>query len=252
MLYVIAENLNASDPVVHAALAAGDRRWIEERARALVARGCDAIDVNAGTFGRSESDVLVWLAEVVEAVAELPLAIDSADASIVARAGLHRRQPPILNSIDVDSFVGADVPAAFEREGARLVVQLRRATTLPRTLDDRLLWTDAVLAAAAVRSIDVDRLLLDAVMLPWGDDLEAGRDLLDFVAEAHRRWPDLRTLVGLSNVSYGHSDAPRLHALWLDRLAHDGLGAALFDVLDPTCVAIARRGGGPRDRRAGA
>lgn len=240
-MYVIAENLNASDPDVQAALAAGDRRWIEERTRALVGRGCDAVDVNAGTFGRSEPEVLEWLAEVVEAVTELPLALDSASPDVLTRVGRGRRRAPIFNSIDVDDFVQGTLTLDLGRPDTRLVVQLRRGARLPRSLDDRLEWTREVLDGLDARSLAVERIFVDAVMLPWGDDLEAGRELFEFVEQAGRRWPGLHTLVGLSNVSYGHRDPIRLHALWLDGLARAGLGAVLLDVLDPTCMAIARR-----------
>lgn len=240
-MFVIAENLNASDPVVHAALAAGERRWIEERARMLAARGCDAIDVNAGTFGRSEIEVLGWMAEVVETAVEVPLCIDSARAEIVARVAERRRLAPVLNSLDVDAVLGGVLPSAFAREGSRLIVQLRRGQRLPRGHADRMEWTELVVEALAGQGIGHERIFLDVVMLPWGADEEAASELLEFVRSARRTWPDLSTLVGLSNVSYGHARAQELHATWLDRLQRAGLGAALFDALDATCMAIARR-----------
>lgn len=245
-MYVIAENLNSSDPAVHAALAAGDRRWIETRVRALVARGCDALDINAGTFGASEREVLGWLAEVVEPLSELPLSIDSARPQIVESVARERRSPPILNSIDVDEFVRGTLAPASAREGTRLVVQLRRGRQLPVSIEDRLAWTELVEQGAAAQGVALERIFLDAVMLPWGDDFAAGRGLREFVRCLARTTPTLRTLVGLSNVSYGHAEPLRLHAAWLDRLGSDGLGAVLLDALDPTCMAIARRTA-PRD-----
>ena len=242
-MYVVAQNLNSSDPEVHAALAAGDRRWLEERARTLAARGCDALDVNAGSFASSEFEVLNWALEVVEAVVDLPLAVDSADLQVLARAATGRRHAPLLNSVDLVALESLDdgpLGALVDREGSLLVVQLRRGAELPDSADLRLRWAERAVELLARRSIDPTRVLLDAVMLPWGGDLGAGRGLLDFVAEAGRRWPSLRTLVGLSNVSYGHGEPRALHEQWLRVLKERGLGAVLLDALDPTVLHIAR------------
>lgn len=240
-MLVIAENLNASDPVMHAAIAAGERRWFEDRARTLAARGCDAIDVNAGTFGSSEAEVLEWLAEIVEAAVTLPLSIDSSRPDVIARVAQGRRVAPILNSLDVDTVLASALPGALARSDTRLIVQLRRGRRLPTGCAERMEWTELAVEHLHEQGVAPQRLMIDAVMLPWGSRAEAGAELVEFVEVARRIWPELVTLVGLSNVSYGHARAPELHASWLDRLQRAGLGAVLLDVLDPVCMAIARR-----------
>ena len=81
---------------------------------------------------------------MVEPLTELPLSIDSAQPAVIAAVAAGRRQPPILNSIDVDGLVRGELLASTARAGTLLVVQLRRGRTLPTSAVDRSAWTELV------------------------------------------------------------------------------------------------------------
>jgi cobalamin-dependent methionine synthase I len=81
-------------------------------------------------------------------------------------------------------------------------------------------------------NIPGERVYLDPVLLPWGADLRAGQGLLDFIG----RFDALPTLVGISNVSFGHAQRGRLNRLWFAALADRGLSAAIIDPFDPALL----------------
>ncbi len=246
-MFLIAQTFNSSSPTVHAALAAGDRGWFESSVRAQLSAGLDYLECNASSFGSAELDVLGWLVEVVETLAEQPLSIDSPHPDVLASLVKKRRYPPLLNSVECTPDVLRTLPVeildALTGGRASLVVQLRRGATLPEGADQREAWAGEALVELGQHGVARDRVWVDPVLLPWGPQLEAGRGVFDFLDRSAKTWPGLVHLVGLSNVSFGHDDRRALHRLWLDELMSHGLRAAILDPFDAALIAHARQSG---------
>ena len=236
-MILIAETFNAGSPTVRAALQAGDRGWVEASLRRQVQTGVDYIECNASGFGPAEADILRWLVEIVEVAADVPVSVDSADPSLLAQLARGRRRPSLLNAIDATGIPPAI--AAAVRDGAQLVIQLRKGARLPGT-GEREAWAEEILTELARQDLPPASIFLDPVLLPWGADLDAGAPLLAFLdwCRSDPRHP--QTLVGLSNVSWGHADRRRVHRQWLPRLRTAGLDAAILDPFDSALVAAAR------------
>lgn len=236
---VIAETLNSSHPTVHAALAAGDRRWIEASVRRQVEAGVDQLDLNAGSFPGSEAMVLGWLAEVVEAAGDRPLSLDSGDPAVLLDTARRRRHPPLLNSLELGGEWPGELLSLVREGKAELVVQLRRGSSLPEG-DHAGRAAEAVERLRAAR-LPLERCFLDPVLLPWGDGFDQAEGLLAAVAEGRGRWPRLGWIGGLSNLSWGHERRHRLHREWLPRLVGAGFGALILNPFEPGLVELARR-----------
>lgn len=230
-MFWIGQTLNSSDPRVAEAMSTGERRWLESVARRQAQAGVHAIDVHAGTFGDDEIPILRAILPWIEAASNRRICVDSARLEVLLEVAEGRHHRPILNSLEL----GLEWPAQLASLGATgcdIVVQLRRGGQLPEGAEDRLAWTEEALERLDVLGVSRERVFIDPVLLAWGDDLQAGRGLLDFVADATRRWPRLRTLVGLGNVSYGHPGRGELHRRWLMELQSRGLRAAIVDPFD--------------------
>jgi len=236
-MILIAETFNAGTTPVRAALQAGDRGWVEVSLRRQLAAGVDLVECNASGFGDEEA-ILRWLVETVEPASPVPLSLDSADPQVLAAVATGRRRPPLLNSVDATGIAAPLADAV--RAGASIVVQLRRGDQLPRGCDDRLRLAEAALAAADRQGLPRERIWIDPGLLPWGDDVDAGRPLLAFLESFPRDPHGARTLVGLSNVSWGHPDRRRVNRDWLRRLRDAGLGGAILDPFDRDLLEVAR------------
>jgi len=239
-VFVIADTLTTTDMAVAGAVSGGDRSWLEARARALAEAGADALDLNASSLDAAEEAVLLWMAEIVEAAVDLPLSLDSPELEIVCRAAERRRSAPILNSWSLDRPIDDALLGSLERDGSRVVVQLRDGDRLPADAADRHRWAEGSRKAWEEHGIGADRLLFDAVALPWGTDLEAGRGLLEFVASTTAGQPECVTLVGLGNVGYGHPSPVEAQRRWLEVLVEAGLGAVLLDPIQPALRGLWR------------
>jgi len=235
---LIAQNLNSSDPAVAAALAGGDAAWVRECARRLESTGVDLIDCNAGALGQAEGDVLRWLVQTIEPMVRTQLSLDSADARVLVAAAKNRSRPVLLNSLALDFVWSQDLAGILVGTANRVVLSLRRGRNLPSTAGMRWDWAMTGVGRLVDLGVPVESIFVDAIALPWGDDLESGRAMLEFI----ERWSGggcrAGTLVGLGNIGFGHREAVRIHREWMERLVNVGLSAALVDAFEPGLRSI--------------
>jgi 5-methyltetrahydrofolate--homocysteine methyltransferase len=139
----------------------------------------------------------------------------------------------ILNSLALDTRWSDDFTALLVDGDCEAVLSLRRGHELPASAEERWAWATEGLARLEAKGVDPDRVLVDAIALPWGDDVDAGRGMLDFV----ERWSSAGTgagaLVGLGNFGHGQPEAVRINREWFARLGNVGLAAALVDAFEP-------------------
>lgn len=237
-MLLIGETLNSSSPSVRAALASHNEAWLLGCARRQLAAGAHALDCNASALGVHERSTLQWLAELLDREVDAPMVLDSPDTSVLLAVARGRRHPPVLNSVPADP-PWPDPLVEQVLGGAQLVVQLRAGGVLPADLSARLTHAERAVTGAFRAGIPLRQLLLDPILLPWGDDLVAGAPVLDFVEQAAGRWGEARTLVGLSNASWGYPNRPSIHRAWLTALRESGLGAVILGPFDPELMAIA-------------
>lgn len=234
---LIAQNLNASDPAVASAIAAGDSAWLRSVVRRIEAAGLDAIDLNAGTFGADEPELLRWMVAQVEPMTSLQISVDSGEPTVLAFAAGGTRRPVLLNSLALDAEWSAELAALLVEGDCEVVLSLRRQSSLPTGREDRVAWAEEGLARLEAKGVDPGRVLVDAIALPWGDDFDAGRGMLEFVETWSRRGSSAGALVGLGNLGHGHADAVRINREWWSRLRNAGIAAALMDAFEPGLTA---------------
>ena len=219
-------------------VADGDWEAAAEVGRAQVKAGAQVIDVCLQDPDRNEvADVEFFLDRLVRLV-KAPLMIDSTDAEVMARALTWCQGKAVLNSINLED--GRDrfdqvVPLA-KKFGAALVVGCIDE-------DGMAVSTERKLAVAErSRSLLVDEygipeqdLWFDALVFPCGTGDEnyigSGAATIEGVRKIRERFPDARTILGVSNVSFGLPLAGRevLNSVFLYHATRAGLDAAIVN-----------------------
>ncbi|MGO8822629.1 MAG: hypothetical protein ACLQT6_01835 [Desulfomonilaceae bacterium] len=97
-MLIIGERINSSRKNIASAMPTGDKAFLQEEVNVQYQSGADYINVNAAAFLGEEIEKLKWVIDVVQAITELPLCIDSPDPRPI-RAGSPTRYPPIYNGI---------------------------------------------------------------------------------------------------------------------------------------------------------
>ena len=119
---VIGERINPTGRKLLAAeMAAGDFGRVEEEARAQVAAGAHMLDVNAGIPLTDEAALLAQCVVRVQAVTDVPLAIDSSVVSALA-AGLAAYQgKALVNSVTGEEERLETILPLVKKHGAAVV-----------------------------------------------------------------------------------------------------------------------------------
>ncbi len=76
--------------------------------------------------------------------------------------------------------------------------------------------------------------------MPIGTDIKHGLLTLNAVKEIKREFPEAKTVLGISNISYGLPARNRLNAAFLHMATYAGLDAAIVDPLDDEVMAEVR------------
>lgn len=243
-MLVIGENINASNRSVAEAIARRDREFLENLARTVAAAGADFVDVNAGTGQDSpdkETATMEWLVEIVQEATDRPLAIDSEIPSVI-EAALHKcyGEKLLINSVTAEHEKLAAVgPLAAERK-AWLVALAMGTNGIPNNVEERLAACELIMTHLARLGLEAKQIFLDPLVLPISVDSRQGIVTLKTIEQIKSRYPGARTVIGLSNISYGLPNRKLVNRGFLLMAAYAGLDAVILDPLDAKIMSFVR------------
>ena len=243
-MLVIGENINASNRSVGEAISGKDREFLENLARSQSAAGADLIDVNAGAgHGAWEHPeaAMEWLVEVVQAVTDKPLAIDS-DVPSVLEAALRRYHGDrvMINSVSAEPGKLESVgPLAAERQ-AMLVALAMGTGGIPNNVEERLAACELIMTHLTRLGLRQEQIFFDPLVLPIAVDSTQGLVTLKTIEQVKSRYPAARTVMGLSNISYGLPQRGMVNRSFLLMAAYAGLDAVILNPLDAKMMSFVR------------
>jgi len=243
-MLVIGERINASNRSVGEAIANRDEKFVANLARAQVAAGADFIDVNAsigGTRREHEAETMEWLVEVVEAATDSPLAIDS-NAPDIIEAALHKYRGDrlIINSVTAEPARLAYVGSLAAKRQAWLVALAMGVEGIPDSVEGRLSACELIITHLTRLGVRAEQVFFDPLVLPIAVDSSQGLVTLKTIEEIKHRYPAARTVMGLSNISYGLPNRKLVNRAFLLMAAYAGLDAVILDPLDAGVMSLIR------------
>lgn len=243
-MLVIGERINASNKSVAEAIAGRDKAFLQNLARAQAMAGADFIDVNVGTSygsGHSGTATMEWLVDVVQEATDKPLAIDSDTPDIIeAATRKYRGERLIINSITAEPAKLESVGPLAAKQQSLLIALAMGEDGIPDSVEERLSACDLIVTYLAKLGIPAERLLFDPLVLPIAVDSNQGLVTLKTIEEIKSRYPDARTVMGLSNISYSLPNRKLINRAFLLMAAHAGLDAVILDPLDTEIMSLVK------------
>jgi 5-methyltetrahydrofolate--homocysteine methyltransferase len=243
-MLVVGENINASNKSVGQAIASKDREFLAKLAEAQTAAGADFIDVNAGVgqdARENAGEILAWLVDVVQGATDKPLAIDS-DVPEVVEAALRRYsgESVMINSVNAEpSRLDALGGVAAERQ-AFLVALVMGESGIPGSVDERLAASETIMTHLTRLGVKEDHVLFDPLVLPISVDTTQAMVTLKTIESIKSRFPAAKTVMGLSNISYGLPQRGMVNRAFLLMAAAAGLDAAILNPLDAKIMSLVK------------
>jgi cobalamin-dependent methionine synthase I len=236
MFTIVGELINSTRKRVGGAIAGRDEAYIRHLARQQSEAGADVIDLNAGHSMARELGDLLWLIEVVEDELgpDVRLGIDTSDPDVMEKAIRECSASPLMNSISNEPSKAPLIGIAADC-GCDVVGLAMGERGMPRTADDRVRETAAIVEKCDVAGVTREKLYVDLICMSVASSPEQGRELLEAIRRV-KAGIDVKSLVAVSNVSFGLPNRRLLNRTFLSMLIEAGLAGAILDPTDTRIV----------------
>lgn len=227
---VIGERINPTGKRrMKEALRSGNHDFVMGEAIAQEAAGAQILDVNAGLPEIDERAVMCRLVEELQGVSTLPLQIDASDPAVIEAAVRSYPGKPLINSVNGKAESLAAVVPLAARYGCALVGLTLDEGGIPETAAGRVAIARAIVAATDAAGIPRHDVVIDCLAMAASTDQRAPRAILDAIAAVKAELPGVRTVLGVSNISFGLPFRPLLNATFLAAAFSAGLDLAIIN-----------------------
>ena len=243
-MLIIGENLNASNKSVAAAITERNTAFVQNLVKAQDDAGADYIDVNAGAAQADRQKAIAdmeWLVDVVQETTTKPLALDSDNAEILKSAlRRYRREDCIVNSVTAEKERLDSVAPLAAGRGALLVALAMGKGGIPKKVEERLAACDTIMTYLTGLGMKPEQILFDPLVLPVAVDTTQGMVTLKTLEGIKSRYPGARTVMGLSNISFGLPVRKLVNRSFLLMAAYAGLDTVILNPLDAKIMSAVK------------
>ncbi len=241
LMIIVGEKINASRPGVREIIEQRNAQGLVELAQRQADAGARYIDVNVGTGSGSREDEIAamdWAVRTVAEAVDKPLSVDSADPGVL-EAGLKAvgDRSALINSTKAEPEILEPVVGLAARFGSPLVGLAMDETGIPVTVEGRIDACRKIVSACEKHRVPIESIFFDPLVLPVSTDVKQGRVTLETISRVKEEFPAAKTVMGLSNISFGLPARGKLNAAFLHMAVLAGLDAAIADPLDTDLMA---------------
>ena len=227
---VIGERINPTGKKkMKEALRSGNHDHVIAEAIAQERAGAQILDVNAGLPEIDERAVMCRLVDELLGVTTLPLQIDASDPAVIEAAVRRYPGKALVNSVNGKADSLAAVVPIAARYGCALVGLTLDEDGIPATAAGRLAVARKIVAATDAAGIPRADVVIDCLAMAASTDQIAPRTILDAIRLVKSELPGVRTVLGVSNISFGLPFRPLVNATFLAAAFGAGLDLAIIN-----------------------
>lgn len=228
---IIGERINPTGKKrMQEALRTGDVNYLLKEAVNQSAAGAAVLDVNVGLGGVDEAAWMERAVSAIQGVCTCPLQLDTADPEALARGLRAYNGKALINSVSAKQEVMDQVFPLAKRYGGTVVALLLDEEGIPDTAEGRVAIARRIMAEAARYGIAKRDLVMDALTMT----VSTGERNALVTLETLRRCREelgVRTVLGVSNISFGLPQREKLAGPFLTLALGAGLDAAILNPL---------------------
>ena len=210
------------------ALRAHDMDYILREGVSEQEKGVHILDVNVGLPEINECEMLTEAVCELQAIIDLPLQIDTADAVAMESALRRYNGKAMINSVNgKKESMDAVFPLA-KKYGGLVVALTLDEEGIPARAEDRLAIAEKILAEAEKYGIEKKDIIFDPLAMTVSADSSAATETLRAV-ELIRTRLGCHTSLGVSNVSFGLPERDAINGTFFALALARGLSAAIMN-----------------------
>ena len=210
------------------ALREGDMNYVLEQAVSQAEAGAQILDVNVGAPGVDEPVLMEQVVKALQSVVSLPLQLDSSNVQALENGLRVYNGKPIVNSTNGEPEKLAAILPLCKKYGAAIVGLAIDEKGIQPKAADRVAIARRITEAALAAGIPREDIYIDCLTLTASAQQE---DVLATVQalEACKKELGVRTVLGVSNISFGLPCRTYLNTTFLTMAMYAGLDLAIMN-----------------------
>jgi 5-methyltetrahydrofolate--homocysteine methyltransferase len=237
---IVAEEMNTTTRVEHFRNLVRGQKYddILTLAKKLVNDGSHMLDLCCAIVGEDEKGYITSILEKIATRVPAPILVDSTEADVVEEARKRIPGKAIINSInleDGEKRTSLVLPMA-KRYGAAVIALTIDEAGMALTAEKKAAIAHRIFDLATQKyGLHPTDLIFDALTLPISTGQEeyrtAGIETLKAIERIKKELPDVKTILGVSNISFGLDAYPRrvLNSVFMHEAVNHGLDLAIVN-----------------------
>ncbi|MGE4277307.1 MAG: homocysteine S-methyltransferase family protein [Lawsonibacter sp.] len=237
---VIGERINPTGKkAMKEALRRGDVDYMLNQALAQTEAGADILDVNVGLPEIDEADMMVRVVKALQGVTDAPLQLDSTNPKVLEGALRVYCGKAIVNSVNGDDESLDAILPLVKKYGAAVVGLTLDKNGIPKTTQARLDIAGRILDRALSYGIRKEDVYLDCLTLTVSAEQEGAAQTLEALRRVKQEL-GLKTVLGVSNISFGLPARPLVNQNFLTMAMTQGLDLPILNPNVESMMAAVR------------
>ncbi len=221
------------------ALKSGDMDYILGQAIEQAKAGADILDVNVGLPDIDEKAVMVKTVKAIQGITELPLQPDSTIPEVLEAALRVYNGKPIVNSVNGEEKSLETILPLVKKYGAAVVGLTLDEGGIPKTAEGRFAIAKKIMDRAIVVGIPKENIFIDCLTLTASAEQEGVMETVKALARVKNEL-GLKTVLGVSNISFGLPNRELINANFLQMCLSHGLDLPIINPNVPAMTGAVR------------
>lgn len=190
--------------------------------------GAHILDVNVGLPDIDETAVMTEVVKEIQSVTSLPLQIDTVNGEAMEAAMRIYNGKPMINSVNGKQESMKQVFPLIQKYGGVVVGLTIDEEGIPDTGEGRLRIAQKIIAEAAKYGIDKKDIVIDVLAMTISSDAKGAKTTLEAL-KLVRETCGVRTVLGVSNISFGLPFRPAINSHFYTMALQNGLSAGIVN-----------------------
>lgn len=214
------------------ALKKEDMDYILREAITQQDHGAHILDVNVGLPDIDEPAMMERVVKEIQSVTSLPLQIDTVDTCAMERAMRIYNGKPMLNSVSGKKESMDAVFPLVQKYGGVVVGLTLDEAGIPADAEGRVRIAEKIIEEAAKYGIEKKDIVIDVLTMTISSEKDGARVTLEALRKVRERC-GVRTVLGVSNISFGLPRRPLINSYFYMMALQNGLSAGIINPSSP-------------------
>lgn len=190
-----------------------------------IEKGADILDVNVGMPGIDEKEIMEKVINFIVKIGDIPLCIDSSSPEVIEKALRIYPGRALINSISCEKNRLHKLLPIAQKYGAIFILLPVDDKGVPNTSTERIKKTKNALKIIHKYHFKSNDIIIDGITMTVSSDINSANETLKFIKWIKKS--GFRSIIGLSNISYGLPERHLINSTFLYMAKKAGLNLVI-------------------------